>query len=162
MIEKYLNQSEEIFNKRNKELKNILPLNSEIIIFNTEDIEVNISQRYDQKENTYSVFGTLVYSDRIFDSDTKLEAINNFFLENQELTNKCISRILSNREIYSEASEQGLFLGNGRSLSSTGLWFIYHTNHYNFSKESQFVCLQKVLDKSGIKTDVPEPNGIYI
>ena len=137
MIEKYLNSAKSLFqkNKRN----GCLPLESILVAFDTEELEVEISHRY-VREGLYSVFGTLVYNDRIFE-DSKIDALNWFFVENQHVINNAISNILNSRGLFSEAGAEGLFLGNGRSISSVGLWFIYHTNRYGRSKEPSFNAL---------------------
>lgn len=151
MIQEYLDKASKLFSFDINKLNNNLPLESILVEFDDENTEVEISQKYDPKEKTYSVFGTIAYSDRLFDPDSKLEAINNFFIENQETINNCIGRVLNKRGIYAEPSEKGLFLGNGRSISTNGLWFIYHTNHYDFHEETKFKDL--VQEEMGTITD---------
>lgn len=137
MIEKYLNSAKAIFHKN--KLNGCFPLESILITFNTDELEVEISHRY-VREGLYSVFGTIVYNDRIFE-DSKIEALNCFFIENQHVINGAISNMLSSTGIFSEASGEGLFLGNGRSIYSVGLWFMYHTNRYDKSEEPSFKAL---------------------
>lgn len=143
MLEEYLQKSKKLFAfNPDKAIQNTLPLENRVICFNTSDIDVEISQRYDIGTKTYSVYGTIA-GKRRFDPDSKLEAVNSYFFENQYAINQSIVKILSKEKIPADASESGLYFGNGRSISTNGIWMIYHTNHYDFSLDGKFKDLIK-------------------
>lgn len=136
MIEKYLTTAKALF-KKNR-LETPLPMETTLIEFKTDDLEVSISHRY-MRDSIYSVFGG-ISGERMFE-DPGMDTLNALFLENQHVINDSICNLLNSEGIYSEASEKGLFLSNGRSVSSVGLWFLYHTNYYDKSDAPTFSAL---------------------
>lgn len=136
MIEEYLADAKALFEKNR--LETPFPLETTLIEFKTDELEVDVSHRY-VRDTLYSVFGS-IYGERLFE-DSKMDALNMLFHEKQHAVNKCIFRLLNKEGIYCEASEGGLFLGNGRSVSSVGLWFLYHTNYYDKSDAPTFRAL---------------------
>lgn len=138
MIEQYLRRSKKLFDINNNIIRSTLPLEDCLINFKDDFIEVDVSQIYIDRENTYTLSGMIVYNDRLFEPETKLETINTFFFENQKTINKCVEAILKKAGLPAHHSKSGLYLGNNRAVSTNGLWFMYHTNKYQFSNQSEF------------------------
>jgi hypothetical protein len=136
MWEIYINKASELF-----DFKEYLFSRNTLVCYEDMYVNVNVSHRNSANDGTYSFYGHIIYaSGGIFRKNPlqKLVALNHSFCENQGSINRCIGRILHREGLFAEASKEGLFLGNGRGISTSGLWISYHTNRYNYSTDAEF------------------------
>jgi hypothetical protein len=112
------------------------------VLFRYEDmyVRINVSHRHFTNDGTYSFYGLINHADGLICQNPKLKliALNHSFRENQNSINHCVSRVLHQGGLFAAASNKGLFLGNGRHVSTNGLWISYHTNRYNYSTDEEF------------------------
>lgn len=182
MIEDYLEKSKELFaidtipDIERAPVYPPLVEGNRLKTIEDDSIKASISHQVENDANTYTVHARLCnIVEKMFGEkrDLKLQALHNYFSDNQECINNCVSRILKQWNIYNEPSQNGIYLGNGRLFSSSGLFFIYHTNVYNYSTDPSFknlvkeemdivtACLSVVYALLGYVRDVnPEPKTI--
>ena len=146
MVQGYLDQARALFEIDKSKLNTTIPLEEKLIEFETEYVYAYASQRLYPKEKTYCLHAGII-GNRTFEFGSKEDALNDFFMENQETINKCIARILNREGLYARLGREGIDLGNGRSISTTGTWLIYNTNDYNFSQEEKF---KKLMEEEAI------------
>lgn len=150
MVKDYIEKSRELFTLDESKLDCIDPLEEALIDFDTSFIHVGYYQRPHPKEGTYCIEASIYYSDVKLEFDPVHEALNDYFRDNQELINKCLTKLFNKEGLFAEAKTDHIVLANGRLITTMGLNLSYDTNDYDFSDEPEFKEL--MLEEANIIT----------